>query len=309
MYKQDQFIQRLHAIARVLIVAAILALGITGTSQVVLAQEKLQLNIITPPEPICAHQSYPIRVSVLHTVTYRDLDKKLRTAGGSPELAFVLGATVKNQAIGKLSPPKQVSGFATLSDEVPGEETFTFTALKAGTTVMYFDAKSGDEYTLSEVPVTVENCDFEVRLASNWFVSQGTGGSIGLAAVLYSTLVADEKGHYTGSAKMLWTPSVVLPAICRHEDTIADSDVHLTGDINKQGKLVVQITFDTTALHEIGSCGANQTINTTNPLKPNTLKFTVPISGGTFQKSHVVKAAGRSLVNSTLVHVYPVELR
>ncbi|MBC7876376.1 MAG: hypothetical protein H7Y59_04320 [Anaerolineales bacterium] len=144
-------------------------------------------------------------------------------------------------------------------------------------------------------------------MISNWFVVQGTGGSIALVALINgATLTADSEGGYTGSTEARWIPNITLPSECTHTDTVSPSPVKLTGSVNESGALTLKMVFGTATLAEQGSCGP-ALIDTQYGMTPDLLILTVPGAGGTWQGRQVLDSPSGAIPGHVIVTVTPVE--
>ena len=274
------------------------------------ANVRYYMDVVNPKTTVCTGETVTYVVNVHSQFTSAPpgwTDKNL------PAATTLAGVTVE-----ALSTDKAVGNFKTTGKQVTGMEfdgtnsvEFEFVAgKKPGSTTLYFEGAVPGydinmDYVSFPVPVKVIVCEYKVNVISNWFVTEGTDGSIALVALIQgATLSADTDGHYTGSTSVLWIPHIVLPSACSHTDTVSPSPANLVGDLNESGELVVQVTYDTATLAEQGACPP-QDIDTKNPLSPEALTIRVPSAGGTKQGNQKLKDQG--IPGSFVITVIPVE--
>ncbi len=222
---------------------------------------------------------------------------------------------VANSDIVTISPASNSTGW---DIDNAGTAKFVLTAQKPGETAVAFTGRVAHQWLGTRIAdridiaedgfaVRVINCKYKVKVISDWFISQGTGGSIALVAVINgATLTADSEGNYTGSTTALWIPNIVLPPECTHTDTIPPSPAKLTGSLNEHGDLTVKIIFDAATLTEVGAC-LTEDINTTNAMTPDPLILTVPGAGGTWSGTQLLQSPSGAIAGQVTVIVIPVE--
>jgi len=300
-------------LSRILVIAAMLILTI-GTSQLTLAQEgshhfvtHVVIDGVGSGE-ICVGDSKSLQVSVVRTLTTAD-DPNISIS----RRGVYINATTSPSGIVSLLQTRLNTAF---SEDSSGGVQIDIRGTKAGTTNVVFTTdlltflpgeiatgSAGTNKAQSSVTLKVVDCKIEVSMHSDWFVTQGTGGSIALDAVFNKAVMTkDDKDHYTGSAKLVWSPRIVLPPACTHVDTIAETDVKLTGDMNKDNLLVVTLTFATATLKEKGACSASSSINTASQLSMKPLKVIMPFHGGVVRKSQSL----RGIVGTASIFMYYV---
>lgn len=207
--------------------------------------------------------------------------------------------SVLDPAVGTLTP-------ASLKTATPaGSRAFTFRARSAGTTELRFTgmvAAPPQKYTSLTLPVSVVSCkskQYKVTTVSTW-----NAGMEIVATIDDGTLIADDQGHFTGSANVKWQTSLIGTASCgAGEYTIPPSKADLVGDIDKSGQLVVTITFQPRDFSGWATCGPS--ISTSNLATPDPLTLTVATTGGTSTQEHAVTAKNGSFAGSATIVVTP----
>lgn len=306
-----------------LIALAISSVGQTPSAQAAPARTnvRLYMEVVNPKTTLCVGESvrYIVKVNSQFTSAPRGwTDKNLPAPFALPRInvdAFSVDKTVgdfigtRNGSVTRStgSTDEIVDLVNPNAEPLPHSATFTFKAKKAGRTTLYFEGLADGQYVDFPVPVKVINCKYKVTVISNWFITQGTGGSISLVSfVRWATLMAVSENNFMGESTARWIPNIVLPSQCTHSDTVPPSKVTLTGGINTSDELVVKVVFGTAALTEVGACGP-QPIDTTNAMLPDTLEVKVPGAGGTWQGTQLLDTPSGLIPGPVTVIVIPVE--
>jgi hypothetical protein len=188
--------------------------------------------------------------------------------------------------------------FTFKAGQKPGALTLTFKG-----TVPGLSAAAGQ--IVVTVPLKVVVCQYHVTVISNWFVAQGTGGSIALVALVQgASLTLEGDDMYSGIAEVTWIPSVVLPDGCSHNDSVAPSMARLKANISDEGVLALEVKYDEAVLIETGACPP-QDINTASSMTPDTLRVDLPGVGGTVRPDQLLNAP-ELIPGNALILVQPV---
>ena len=132
---------------------------------------------------------------------------------------------------------------------------FKFKAKKAGTTILYFDGMFKGQYVSVNLPVRVKPCKFKVTTTSRFVVP----GLKYTATMDETELTESGDGSYTGTGKVNWVgwwqvipPGIGTSITCTTQLTAPPSQVDLTGTMNDDGYLDVNIDVPTRQLHQNG---------------------------------------------------------
>ena len=313
---------------RIVFIALLLALAVGSVGKTPMAQAapartnvRLYMEVVNPKTTLCVGESvrYIVKVNSQFTSAPRGwTDKNLPAPFALPRInvdAFSVDKTVgdfigtRNGSVTRNtgSTDEIVDLVNPNAEPPPHSATFTFKAKKAGRTTLYFEGLAHGQYVTFPVPVKVIHCKYKVTVISNWFFTEGTGGSISLVSfVRWATLTAVSENQFMGETTARWIPNIVLPSQCTHSDTVPPSKVTLTGGINTSDELVVKVVFGTAALTEVGACGP-QSINTTHAFTPDPLMVTVPGAGGTWQGTQLLDSPVGLIPGNVIVIVTPLE--
>ena len=163
-----------------------------------------------------------------------------------------------------------------------------FKAKKAGSTILYFDGMVQGQYVSANLPVSVKPCKFKVTTVSRFAVP----GLKYTATMDETDLTESGDGSYTGTGKVNWVgwwqvipPGVGTSITCTTKLTAPPSQVDLTGTMNDDGYLDVNITFQPgTAPKWSAVCrdssGATPPVDTAVKLAATPLKISAPASTG-----------------------------
>ena len=314
---------------RTISIALILALAIGSAGQTPPAQAasdnstevsfELQVNP-AHPAPVCLQHSqnfYIFLTRHLSLPQYGIPDLPLEISG------VVVRGSVTDSNIGTLTPPESSGGYE-LADLTPGGADFTFTAKKAGTTILKFDAEVGsywdgdgathmvsNPYPVHvEVPVTVKPCKFKVGAASRWHLPGPHQFDI-VGMIDDAEMKADEQGNFTGSASMNWAvATTVLSPICLSAIfTVSPSQANLTGQMDESGLLQANLTYSPATASVTQVCKVptgTQTSTFHYQMVPDPLSLSVASSGGVFNQSQVlVMTSDFALSGSSAIVVIP----
>ena len=121
--------------------------------------------------------------------------------------------------------------------------------------------------------VRVIPCKFNVSI-----VSKFSAQSVRFVAYLQGNLTSDADGHFTGSVPVTWIRAYSIGARdCTGLIEITDSEAKMTGHLNDDGALEVEVTYLPASLTHKGTCGVSKT--TQAMVTPATLSLVVPASG------------------------------
>jgi hypothetical protein len=230
-------------------------------------------------EPLCIGELSTVQVLVYRLKVINGVDE-------APDA--VTGVSVdgysKNPNVGQISPRKNTNMWA--STIYPGAADFVFTAEQEGQTAIVFDAtivtpgwfgtnwQGGSKAVSASVDVQVIPCRFKVNIVST-FAAQ----SVKLVATMDGVLKVVSAGQFTGSATVNWARAYTLGARdCSGLIDIASSQANLTGKLDGNGRLAVEVTYLPAALTHSITCGGSRTIHAV--VIPDPLKLTVPATGG-----------------------------
>jgi hypothetical protein len=181
-----------------------------------------------------------------------------------------------------------------------------FKAKKAGTTILYFDGTVMGQYVSFNLPVRVKPCKFKVTTVSRFVVP----GLKYTATMDETDLTENSDGSYTGTGKVNWVGwwQVIPPGIssgitCSTQLTAPPSQVDLSGTMNDDGYLDVNITFQPgTAPKWSAVCrdssGSTPPVDTAVKLAATPLKISAPASTGgvSTQPQYLVDEVSGSVV-------------
>ena len=268
MHKQSQLVLRWHCGARVLMakaslvprMVAMLVLVIVSAGQTLVAQAQtavdFDLVIGGPPGNICFHEKVSYTVHVF---------RKIQAVSPGALIPGISRIDVHAQ----ITDSTVITGgndihvlHADLSDPEALEPLVVYLNMTAqnkvgSTTITFVVDVIPFTRIIKEVPVKVESCKVKVSWINNWGpITAGTGGSVGISGHFdEAVLTADDNGHYTGTTKVTWKPSISLPPRCAPHDTIEATDVDIKGDIDQNGMLKLTLTFQGASLEEDHACG------------------------------------------------------
>ena len=211
---------------------------------------RYHFSIVIPPGPICAGKDYDIVVTPLEDSEGKYQGQKFKSnTKGLANIA--IEALVKNPSIGKLSPNKQVSGFAwavanalesTLQSDNPGEALFKFHAKKAGETDLYFEALIKGTYVGPVVPIKVVDCKY--KLTMNYLMRQSSAGTTGLLIGQMDTTLEGDGEVYQG-AGVLDSDRTEVMSPCVFSSDGFDSPVTVTAKLTgSQDNQQLEVTVD-----------------------------------------------------------------
>jgi hypothetical protein len=222
-------------------------------------------------------------LSTVQVLVYR-----LKVINGVSEAPDVVtgvrvNGVVSNPNIGKISPERNTTIWA--STIYPGAADFVFTAENFGETTVVFEAtvvtpgwfgtnwQGGSSAVSASVDVQVIPCRFKVNIVST-FAAQ----SVKLVATMDGVMKVVSAGQFTGSATVNWARAYTVGGRdCSGLIDIASSQANLTGKLDGNGRLAVEVTYLPAALTHSITCGGSRTIQAV--VIPDPLKLTVPATG------------------------------
>ena len=211
-----------------------------------------------------------------------------------------VSGSVENPTIGTLRPATSSTSFEDGDYDAAG---FTFVAKKAGKTAITFKATVGSYWVGDGAPekntkqiavpdkkvqvIVVQNCQYAVTISSHFKVP----GLEYVGTILNAELTPDENGNYTGTAPLTWRgwwqvvpPGVGAGLTCNTTLTAPPQHAELTGKINDQGILTVEVTYTpaTGSWRAVCTDGKQSTPPIDSPvnLSMTPLKISVPASTG-----------------------------
>ncbi len=261
-------------------------------------------------------------------------------ANASQQIAGVtINGSLLNPGYGTLKPATSTTS---TRSKPPGSAAFTFAARRPGSTQLRFTGllasaplKSvGRTYTPFSRAVRVVACDSPAQPA----IGSSAGGGVPVisknrrgdvnnfkeikeikvttrstwsagmdivATIKDGVMVADDQGHFTGSANVTWWTSVIGSAGCgAAEYTVPPSKANLAGEFDESHRLVVTITFEPRDFAGFATCGPSS-ISTSNLATLDPLTVSVPATGGTSTQAHSVTAKNGSFAGSATIVVTP----
>ena len=140
----------------------------------------------------------------------------------------------------------------------------------------------------------------KVKAISTWKIGMEV-----IARIDDGVMDADDQGHFTGSASVIWQTSVIGSAGCGATvHPVEPSRAALAGEIDGSNQLVVRITFQPRDFSGIAVCYV-AAVGISNVATPNPLTITVPLTGGTSTQPHPVTAKNGTFVGSATIVVTP----
>lgn len=268
------------------------------------------------PLPICIKETVRFYIG-LSKSTRKTINGKEWNIPGGLISGVVIRGSVKNPSIGTLIPPDS-SGSYDLSDLMLAD--FIFTGKKAGKTTLKFVGEvdsywdgSGRTQTLSrpypvrvEVPVKVIPCKFKVNTTGQWIRVLDGAGASAMAVIEGAEIKADEQGHFAVSARVDWGSTYYVDE-CATTTSIPTSQANLTGDIDEDGQLTMNLTFEPTEWLGSLSCPYVGTISSTTSVTLDALSLSSPSSGGVFTQSQRLVTQDDMMPGSVIVVVIPEE--
>lgn len=299
-----------------ILAALVLAIGSTGHAPQVHAamphatQFRFALIAVKDTEPvICVGDEVLIHTRMVRVEVSEDgaASNSLRLTG------IVVNAVVLEPSIGYMKSPQQTT---TVKNNAPGTATFTFVAAKSGTTKIAFDAYVNESWwgewifgpferyhIETKLTLKVSPCLVSVDALMEWHVP-GPANIMIVATVDRAEMRADDQGHFTGSGTVDWIASAGPVGDCSGTLDIGSSQADLTGDMDGNGQIAMQMNFQPAAAEFNADCGPaggeRQEIAT-----PDALAFSIPDSGGVIQQPQGL--GGPGVTGTTTIIVTPQE--
>jgi hypothetical protein len=193
-----------------------------------------------------------------------------------------------------------------------GVTYFTFSAEKPGTITVHFQAKvnphwllglvGGDTIT-ADVPLTVEDCKYEVTAVSRWRVPGGTNVN-NVALIENAGMTEDRAGHYVGTAGVTWQITSSPVGDCRGTQSAAPSQARLSASVEDSFQLLVTAIYDPVMVLNYADCGGMAGyINWS--MTPYETAFSVHVDGGGTREVHGLHAP-EDILGSTIWYVKSV---
>jgi len=237
------------------------------------------VEVQLPPGPICVRdEPYSILVTTFIDKDIPRTGNKVIHVSKEPSGGISVKGTSSDRSVGTITPPAQISGFDL--DLNPGEAAFSFTALKAGSTVLTFKATFKRKVDQALKLIKVENCDYKVEMhASDIFT--GSGVTIWTVGDL-ATTIKGENGELKGSGDFAFDSGFTGPP-CSISYSQYDNPTTITGQVDNSGELVLNFQYQPGQITEDASCPGGggtftQSIDLTNT---GIASATFPASGGT----------------------------
>jgi hypothetical protein len=127
-----------------------------------------------------------------------------------------------------------------------------------------------------------------------------------------ATLIADDQGNFTGQGTLTWVSTLVAPEDCSiFTGSYAPSQVDLTGQMDKNGQLAVQLNFQPVQYSGKEYCAIGNFVRSddswtvTETLQ--TLKLSVPAEGGTVPLAQELAGTRSSATGEAVIIVTRVE--
>jgi len=230
--------------------------------------------------------------SVFKTVHKEINDKDYAIYAG--HFATGIGGKVTGPNIGTLK--------AMLGDpDDPDQQPFLFTAQKAGKTTLTFtgsikDSSLGPNVTVlgpgikavTEVPVKVSPCKFKVETHAEWHVPGPAHLFMAATSGEAEVKAPDAQSPFTGSSSVDWAVQAGSVGDCSGTVTMGSSQVDWTGQMDDNGQLTLNGTYQQSTGTEKINCGGSSQSRSFN-LTPDPIKVSVDSSGGVTEQSEVVQ--------------------
>lgn len=310
-----------------ILIALSLTLVLVGANQPPTAQsasdnpDKVGFELKVYPEaplPICIKDTVRFYVGLSRSVRKKINGKEWNLPRGLISGVAIRGS-VTNPSIGALTPPESSGGYD-VSDLLLADADFMFTARKAGKTTLQFVGEvrsywdgSGRTQTLSrpypvhvEVPVKVIPCKFKVNTTGQWIRVLDGAGASAMAVIEGAEIKADEQGHFAVSARVDWGSTYYVDE-CATTTSIPTSQANLTGDIDEDGQLTMNLTFEPTEWLGSLSCPYVGGGSSTTSVTLDALSLSSPASGGVFTQSQRLVTQDDMMPGSIIVVVIPEE--
>jgi len=277
----------------------------------VVSDARYHLNIVRPPDPICAGRDYSIRVTPQVDGTVHRPGTQ-GTYSGISIPGVRIESTVADTRIGTLSPGSLISGFGDVVEagDVPNEVTFSFHAKQVGATTLFFEALINHRHTLSGddvyigpgMPIKVMNCKYQVAVSSRWAVNYPNLNNL-MVARTNGELVADANGNFNGTARVSYHMSS-YSFMCSHAYTIPGATAQLTGDLDQDGNLMVRVKYNA-----VTGSSVNCASTSSAPVQPPQIEITMPPNGGSATQSQPFTVGALAMVGSVTITVKPIPAR
>lgn len=228
---------------------------------------------------ICKGDKVPIRVRVLKRIGIEGE----YTAGmlyGEEVSAFV-----DRSGVGSISPAKRTTR---LESQPIGSTNFTFTAEKAGTTTIVFQAKVnkrvylgmevGGNTIITPMEMTVEKCEFKVDMFGHWKVPGEANVHI-YARFKDVGMFEDGEGHYTGKGSASWVMAFGAVGDCMATIPSITSEAELSGNVNGPEEFFIDLKLQPVSVTMTINCG-EETQTLPIKLTVNGTQFLVSAYGG-----------------------------
>lgn len=282
-----------------IIVALALLLGIAGQTRPVQATPASSSSIgvwiyaqkLGGQGTICKGDKVNIRVRVVKRIGIEGQYKAEMLFGEE------VSAFVDRSGVGSISPAKRTTR---LESQPIGSTTFTFTAEKAGTTTVVFQAKVnkrvylgmeiGGNTIITPMEMTVENCEFRVDMFGHWQVPGEANIHI-YAKFKDVGMFEDGEGHYTGKGSAAWVMAFGAVGDCIATIPPFTSEVELSGNVNGPEEFFVDLKLQPASVTETANCGGETQTFPIN-LTVSGTQFLVSAYGGYARESQEINWDG-----------------
>ena len=306
MHPQDHFVTVGRFVAKFLlavlritprrmgtIVALALMLGIAGQPRPVQATPASNSSIgvwiyaqkLGKQGTICKGDKVIIQVRVMKRIGIEGQFKAEMLFGEE------ISAFVDRSGVGSISPAKRTTR---LGSQPIGSTTFTFTAEKAGTTTVVFQAKvnkvvylgmeMGGNTIITPIEMTVENCEFRVDMFGHWQVPGEANIHI-YAKFKDVGMFEDGEGHYTGKGSAEWVMAFGAVGDCMATIPPFFSEAELSGNVNGPEEFFVDLMLQPASGTETADCGGETQTFPIN-LSVDRTQFLVSAYGGYAREFH-----------------------
>lgn len=320
---ENRLARGLSFFATLLVVFALNSAGAPMSAAAQGPADQVDFSIYIAPrqallKTLCVGQSLTFYVSVERHIIATRNNRDHETTDSISGVG--VRGTLGTPSVGTLKPDGLVVIGMDLEEAASdAQAVFTFKAKKPGSTSIKFagaverywlgggpltSASGGPLPVEDQVVVQVKKCKAKVSGVNRWSGAE----YLVLGTMNDAELTADEDGHFTGTGTVTWVTHAVATG-CITTDSMAPSEVDMTGQMDDDGRLIVQLNYqpaiDSATIYCAPGGFVSEDRSWTVAEAPQALSLLVPSSGGVVARPQDLVGAQATVVGQAVLSVIP----